>query len=121
MHSNIKSIDFVKFNFLNDLTEKTTIDCNLRFTSQTPNDAEAALTKRAILVTFEAKAKEDRLTLETKARVVFSFENSADIPEDDVFLKEYCKDAYIAFRKKILDTLSVMGINGFSFPDDIDI
>lgn len=119
MDKDSQNVSFVKFDYVNKATEKTSLVCRVQFIAQTPNDPAARLTTRAILVCFDAKDSQDRIHLETKVRVAFSFEGESEIPTEEIFLDQYCPKAYLAFREKILETLKVMDITGFTFPDEL--
>lgn len=118
MHGNIKDINFIKFDFLDEAIEKVSVKCNIEFIAQVPEDVSKL--ERAVLITFSAKADDDVMHFVTQARVIFGFAEENVMPDkEEAFLDEYYLDAYRLFKEKVSVTLNTLGVQDFPFPDTI--
>lgn len=124
MPAHVERVDYVTFDFASTATREVPLTCNLQFTAQSPLDREAAKTTRGILVHFQAKAAEgaeEQVHLTVETRVVFAFEDGAELPDEQSFLDAYYPTAYRSFRERTVKTLEVMEITGFSLPETLSL
>ena len=115
MYNNLKSFSFVKFDVL-DLasSDEVSLNCNLQFTSQTPQKKE--LLDRAILVSFNADTEDKVLHFHIQLRAVYSFEDENSIPSDKDFMDQYYENAYSIFCEQTQKVLVAMGKEKINFP-----
>lgn len=114
----IKTINFIKFDLLDDASDKVALNCNLQFSAQVPR--EKTKLERAILIMFKATTETDVMHLEIQARVVFQFQTSECIPKDEQFLDKYYKEAYQFFKEKIDVVMTGLGKENLRFPEISD-
>ena len=114
MRDNFKVFNFLKFDYLDNSTGKTTLKCNIKFASQVPNDA--TLKERAVFISFTANSDDDVMHLIVYARVEYSFSEST-MPKEDAFLDEYYLDAYDVFRDRVKQVFAALGKESLSLPD----
>ena len=111
----IRSIEFIKFDLLDDASGKAALNCNIEFAAQVPK--EETKMERAVLITFRAKTETDVMHLEIQARVVFAFPELACMPKDESFLDEYYREAYQIFKEKTDIALVGLGKEDLRFPE----
>lgn len=115
MREVIKTINFIKFDLLDDASDKVALNCNLQFSAQVPKEKEKL--ERAILIAFKATTETDAMHLEIQARVVFQFQTSDCMPKDEQFLDKYYKEAYQTFKEKIDVVMEKLGKENLRFPE----
>lgn len=115
MCNNLKTFSFIKFDILDlNTSGKVSLNCNLQFTSQTPQKKD--LLERAILVTFNADTEDKTLHFHIQLRAIYSFKNEDSIPSDSDFMNQYYQNAYSIFCEQTQKVLVAMGKDKLDFP-----